>query len=136
MIIYNYFYIRKRMATGIRNCNFSCTCNREECERKHYIEDPEDRATVKDIFDDNFDRKTHNETDPDGVRNVPCFFGPLCSKSDCNFKHYCSFDFRMKIMNKEWRKISRTDNKEKVLSEIAGKYSFSDEDLDKLSKLL
>jgi hypothetical protein len=124
------------MATGIRNCNFSCTCNREECERKHYIEDPEDRATVKDIFDDNFDRKIHNETDPDGVRNVPCFFGPLCSKSDCNFKHYCSFDFRMKIMNKEWRKISRTDNKEKVLSEIAGKYSFSDEDLDKLSKLL
>jgi ribosomal protein L20A (L18A) len=42
----------------------------------------------------------------------------------------------MKIMNKEWRKISRTDNKEKVLSEIAGKYSLSDEDLDKLSKLL
>ena len=124
------------MATGIRNCNFSCTCNREECDRKHYIEDSEDRATVKDIFDDNFDRKIHNETDPEGVRSVPCFFGPLCSKSECNFKHYCSFEFRMKIMNKEWRKISRKDNQEKVLSELVEKYSISDEDLEKISKLL
>ena len=124
------------MATGIRNCNFSCTCNRDECDRKHYIEDPEDRATVKVIFDDNFDRKIHNETDPDGVRNSPCFFGPLCSKSECNFKHYCSFEFRMKIMNREWRKISRNDNKEKVLSELNDKYSFSKEDLEKLSKML
>jgi hypothetical protein len=118
-----------------RNCNFSCTCNRDDCDRKHYIEDPEDRATVKDIYDDNFDRKIHNETDPDGVRNVPCFFGPLCSKAECNFKHYCSFDFRREIMNKEWRKISRKDNKDKLLSEMKEKYSISDDDMEKLAKL-
>ena len=40
------------MSTGSKNCNFSCTCNREECERKHYIENPDDRATVKDIYDE------------------------------------------------------------------------------------
>ena len=50
-----YYYIRKRMST-VKNCNFSCTCNRDECDRKHYIEDPDDRATVKDIYEE-FDMK-------------------------------------------------------------------------------
>ena len=135
MIVYNYFYIRKRMATGIRNCNFSCTCNREECDKKHFIEDPEDRIKVKEIFDKHFDRKIHNETDPDGVRNVPCFFGPLCGKPDCNYKHYCRIEFRREVMNKEWRKISRKENKEKQLDEFKAKYSISDEDIERLLKL-
>ena len=123
------------MSSGSKNCNFSCTCNREDCDRKHYIEDPEDRATVKEIFDKHFDRKIHNETDPDGVRNTPCFFGPLCGKVDCNYKHYCRVEFRNEVMNKEWRRISRKDNKEKLLNEIKAKYDISDEDMDKLFKL-
>ena len=120
---------------SIRNCNFSCTCNRDDCDRKHYIEDPEDRKTVKNIFDKYFDRKIHNETDPDGVRNTPCFFGPLCGKAECNYKHYCRIEFRNEIMNKEWRKISRKDNKDKLLSEMKEKYSISDDDIDRLAKL-
>ena len=123
------------MSSSNRNCNFSCTCNRDDCDRKHYIETPEDRAIVKEIFDKHFDRKIHNETDPDGVRNFPCFFGPLCGKADCNYKHFCKIEFRNEVMNKQWRKISRKDNKEKFLSELKVKYSISDEDIETLSKL-
>jgi len=123
------------MSTSTKNCNFSCTCNREDCDRKHYIEDPEDRVKVKELFDNHFDRKIHNETDPDGVRNTPCFFGPLCGKSECNYKHYCRFEFRSEVMNKEWRKMSRRDNKEKLLEEMKEKYDISDEDMERLAKL-
>jgi hypothetical protein len=123
------------MSSSNRNCNFSCTCNRDDCDRKHYIETPEDRAIVKEIFDKHFDRKIHNETDPDGVRNFPCFFGPLCGKADCNYKHFCKIEFRNEVMNKQWRKISRNDNKEKFLAELKEKYSISDEDIETLSKL-
>jgi hypothetical protein len=38
-------------------------------------------------------------------------------------------------MNKEWRKISRKENKEKQLDEFKAKYSISDEDIEKLLKL-
>ena len=123
------------MSTSAKNCNFSCTCNREDCDRKHYIEDPEDRVKVKELFDNHFDRKIHNETDPDGVRNTPCFFGPLCGKSECNYKHYCRFEFRSEVMNKEWRKMSRRDNKEKLLEEMKEKYEISEEDMERLAKL-
>ena len=123
------------MSSSNRNCNFSCTCNRDDCDRKHYIETPEDRAIVKEIFDKHFDRKIHNETDPDGVRNFPCFFGPLCGKADCNYKHFCKIEFRNEVMNKQWRKISRKDNKEKFLADLKEKYSISDEDVEALSKL-
>ena len=123
------------MSASTKNCNFSCTCNREDCDRKHYIEDPEDRVKVKELFDNHFDRKIHNETDPDGVRNTPCFFGPLCGKSECNYKHYCRFEFRSEVMNKEWRKMSRRDNKEKLLEEMKEKYEISEEDMERLAKL-
>lgn len=123
------------MTTGNKNCNFSCTCNREDCDRKHYIEDPEDRIKVKEIFDKFYDRKIHNETDPDGVRNTPCFFGPLCGKSECNYKHYCKFEFRSEVMNKEWRKISRRANKESLLESMKEKYDISEEDMERLAKL-
>jgi hypothetical protein len=39
------------------------------------------------------------------------------------------------MMNKEWRKISRKDNKEKLLTELKAKYKISDEDMQKLEKL-
>jgi hypothetical protein len=122
------------MSASMKNCNFSCTCNRDDCERKHYIDDIDDRKVIKDLYDANYDRRSHNETDPEGVRNVPCFFGPLCGKSECNFKHYCNYEFRS-MMNKEWRKISRKDNKEKLLTELKAKYKISDEDMEKLEKL-
>jgi hypothetical protein len=119
----------------VKNCNFSCTCNRDDCDRKHYIETKDDRVKVKELFEKHFDKSIHKETDPDGVRNAPCFFGALCGKSGCNFKHYCSYDFRNEVMVKEWRKVSFRNNKEKTLIEMKDKYNISDEDMEKLRKL-
>jgi len=123
------------MSATIKNCNFSCTCNRDDCGRKHYIETIEDRHKVKELFDANFDKSLHRETDPNGVRNAPCFFGPLCGKPECNFKHYCSYDFRKEVMNKGWRKQSVRPSTEKILAELKEKYNISDEDMEKLRKL-
>ena len=119
-----------------KNCNFSCTCNRSDCDRKHYIEDIDDRLKVKEIYDRFFEKSSHNETDPEGVRNTPCFYGPLCGKKECNYKHFCCFDFRKEIMNKEWFKHTRKNNKEKLLNEMKEKYSISDEDFEKLLKVV
>jgi hypothetical protein len=120
---------------SIKNCNFSCTCNRDTCDRKHYIEDKSNRIIIKELFDKYYERSSHNETDPDGVRNTPCFFGPICTKPDCNFKHYCKFEFRKEIMSKEWYKISRKGNKEKILAELKEKYKITDDDMEKLSRI-
>jgi hypothetical protein len=38
-------------------------------------------------------------------------------------------------MNKEWRKISRRDNKEKLLETLKEKYEISEEDMERLAKL-
>jgi hypothetical protein len=38
-------------------------------------------------------------------------------------------------MNKEWRKMSRRDNKEKLLEEMKEKYDISEEDMERLAKL-
>ena len=52
----------------VKNCNFSCTCNRDGCDRKHYIEDANDRVaflTVKELYEKYFNQFQHNETDPE-----------------------------------------------------------------------
>jgi hypothetical protein len=38
-------------------------------------------------------------------------------------------------MNKEWRKIARKENRERVFAELKAKYKISDEDMEKLEKL-
>jgi len=120
----------------VKNCNFSCTCNRDDCDRKHHIENKEDRAKVKELYEKHFDRKIHNETDPEGVRRIPCFYGPLCGKTDCNFKHYCKTEFRKEVMNKEWFKITRKSGKEKLFTEMKEKYSISEDDFEKMMKFI
>jgi hypothetical protein len=122
------------MSATIKNCNFSCVCNRDDCDRKHYIENKADRLLVKELYEKLFDRRIHNETDPEGVRNTPCYYGPLCGKEECNFKHYCRFEFR-EMMSKEWRKIARKENRERVFAEMKAKYKITEEDMEKLIKL-
>jgi hypothetical protein len=38
-------------------------------------------------------------------------------------------------MNKEWRKIARKENRDRVLAEMKAKYKISEEDMEKLAKL-
>jgi hypothetical protein len=37
-------------------------------------------------------------------------------------------------MSKEWRKVLRKDNKDKVLAKMQEKYSIRDDDMEKLAK--
>lgn len=121
------------MSSIIKNCNFSCTCFRDDCERKHYIENIKDRKIIKDLFDANYDKSIHNETDPEEIRIVPCFFGPLCEKSECNYKHYCSYEFRKDVMIKEWHKILHNKNKEELLNVLVANLILSLEIIEKLT---
>jgi hypothetical protein len=111
-------------------CKFPSSCIRPECNRKHYIAAFEDRVIVKQMFDNNYDVKIHNEKFVQGFRNVSCFSGLLCSNVNCKFRHNCSFEFRREFMVKEWRKILRKDYKDKVFAEMKKKYSISDDDLE------
>lgn len=112
------------MTTMTKNCNFSCSCIRDDCSFKHYIDNIELRKELKKIIDEKFDKTNHNETDPDGIRHSPCCRGFLCGKEDCGFKHRCSYSGR-KIIIEEWNKLYPKQRKEisaegiKKLEELA-----------------
>jgi len=97
--------------TTVKVCNFSCSCVRDDCSFKHRIDDLELRKEFKSIVDTKFDKNSHNETDPDGVRHLPCLHGFLCGKEDCGFKHRCSFVGR-KLIIAEWNKKHPKERKE------------------------
>ena len=105
-------------------CNFSCSCVRDDCSFKHRIDDIELRKEFKVIVDAKFDKNAHNETDPEGIRHIPCIHGFICGKEDCGFKHRCSFMGR-KLIIAEWNKVHPTERKElstegmKKLKELA-----------------
>lgn len=110
--------------TTVKVCNFSCSCTRDECSFKHRIDELELRKEFKKIIDEKFDKNVHNETDPDGVRHIPCIHGFLCGKEDCGYKHRCSFVGR-KLFVAEWNKLHPKERKElsadgtKKLEELA-----------------
>ena len=112
------------MSSAMKICNFSCSCVRDDCSFKHRIDTLELRTEFKKIFDEKFDKVNHNETDPEGIRHLPCIHGFLCGKEDCGFKHRCSFVGR-KIMIAEWNKKHPKERKElstegmKKLEELA-----------------
>jgi hypothetical protein len=112
------------MTTSVKVCNFSCSCVRDDCSFKHRIDDIELRKEFKKIVDAKFDKNSHNETDPDGVRHIPCLHGFLCGKEDCGYKHRCSFVGR-KLIIAEWNKAHPRERKElstdgmKKLEELA-----------------
>lgn len=116
-------------------CNFNCSCIREDCSYDHYIKDLEDRKDFKDLFDATIDKRTYNETDPDGVRKKICAFGILCNNEDCGYKHYCSPDGRM-LMRREWFKIFNKQKNSSFLEELNEKYNFSTEDYERLAKII
>ena len=95
------------MSDSVKNCNFSFICNLENCDRKHFIEDINDRKIFKDLYDANYDEKKHSESDHNGVRNMSCYYGLICSNSECNLKHYCNYEFRMNIITRKWNKYNK-----------------------------
>lgn len=116
-------------------CKFNCTCIREECSFKHFIEDLSDREAFKDLYDVIFDKKIYNETDPDGIRKRDCTFGLLCTNENCGFKHYSNYEGRS-YMRREWFKISRKTRSLNLLEDLKEKYKISDEDFENLKKIV
>ena len=92
-------------------CNFSCSCVRDDCSFKHRIDDLELRKEFKKIVDEIYNKDVHNETDPDGIRHIPCIHGFICGKEDCGFKHRCSFVGR-KLIIARWNKLHPRERKE------------------------
>lgn len=133
------------MTTSVKVCNFSCSCIREDCSFKHRIEDIELRKEFKKIVDAKFDKTAHNETDPEGVRHVPCLHGLLCGKEDCGYKHRCSYAGRKEIQNEWYSNHSRpqrkqlTDEDAELMRKLVDKYMMSFEDgelINQFSRLL
>ena len=111
-------------------CNFSCSCVRDDCTFKHKINDIELRKEFKELVDTKFDKGAHNETDPEGIRHLPCLHGFLCGKEDCGFKHRYSYSGR-KVIIAEWEKSHPRERKElsaegmTALEELARKEGMS-----------
>ena len=92
-------------------CNFSCSCIRDECSFKHRIDELSLRKEFKEMVDSLYDKETFNETDPEGIRHLPCIHGFICGKEDCGFKHRCSFAGR-KVIISAWNKKHPKERKE------------------------
>ncbi len=116
-------------------CNFNCSCVRDDCTYKHYIESPEDRVHFKELYDTVIDKKFFNETDPEGIRKRVCAYGMLCANEDCGFKHFCSYNGRM-LMRREWFKSINKKKNSNILDELNERYNFSEEDYDRLRRVL
>ena len=120
-------------APAVKTCNFNCTCNREECSFYHHVTDLKDRIKLKAVWDELYDKKKHNETDPEGVRKSVCRFGVLCGKDGCNFKHFINTEGRQAI-GKVWNKDNRSNKAKQLVEDI--KEKISEEELERLMKLL
>ena len=59
----------------------------------------------------------------------------LCANDDCGYKHFCSYDGRM-LMRREWFKRVNKNKNSNFLDELNEKYQFSEEDYDKLRRLI
>ena len=122
----------KPTAPVAKTCNFNCTCNRDACSYNHYLSDLKDRLKMKEIWDEVFDRREHNETDPSGVRTVTCHFGILCNNEACNFKHYCNFTGRQ-VLAQAWKE-HKAEVRTKLVEDIKSKITV--DELAQLVKLL
>ncbi len=124
------------MTTSLKVCNFSCSCVRDDCSFKHRIDNLELRKEFKDIVDAIFDKNIHNETDPDGIRHIPCIHGYLCNNEDCGYKHRCSFSGRKEIQNEWFNKHPRPQRKQltiedaEQLNKLSIKYMMTHEDAE------
>jgi len=121
--------------TDNKVCKFNCICNRDDCSFRHYITNAEDRKTFKGLLDSVYDKSTHNETDPEGVRRRVCFYGHLCGKKDCGFQHFCNYDGRV-VLQRAWYKQNKKNEALAFIDELNEKYSLEDDEIERLKALV
>jgi hypothetical protein len=99
-----------------RVCNFNCICFKD-CKYLHAIPDVEERKLFRDTIYSTINPKDYNETDPDGVRKVPCKNGQICRFKTCNFKHFINAEGR-EILNKKWYMDSKKLKMTKLIDDL------------------
>jgi len=100
-------------------CNFNCICYKADCNKKFYhaIPDIEERKLFRDNVYSLINIKDYNETDPDGVRKVPCKNGHLCKFPKCNFKHFINVEGRI-LLSKKWMQEKKKLKVYKLISDL------------------
>lgn len=126
----------QNMTTSMKVCNFSCSCIKDECLYKHRIDNIKQRKEFKELVEKIYDRNNHNETDPEGKRNLPCINGYMCKKEECGYKHRCSFNGR-KIIQKEWEELYPRPQRKQLnledanqLKKLIEKYEMNEEEIE------
>jgi hypothetical protein len=107
-----------------RICNFNCICFNADCKYSHAISDVDERKVFRDTIYSTINPKDYNETDPEGVRKVPCRNGQICRFKTCNFKHFINAEGR-EILNKKWYSDSKKIKMAKLIEDL---------ETDKISK--
>lgn len=117
--------------TDSKVCKFNCICNRDDCSFRHYITSADDRKAFKVVIDSVYDKSSHNETDPEGIRRRVCFYGHLCGKKDCGFQHFCNFEGRV-LIQKMWYRQNKRSEALAFIDELNEKYSLEDNEIERL----
>lgn len=106
------------MVSRVIVCNFNCICNKSDCDKYfHSISDIEERMFFREQVYSSINPKEYNETDPEGVRKVPCKSGQLCTRKNCNFKHFISIEGR-ELLSKKWYQEKRKFKISKLISDL------------------
>lgn len=116
-------------------CYYSCTCNKDGCSFKHFIEDSNERSLFREmVYVKLYDKEAHNETDPEGCRHSACIFGMLCGKDNCGFKHGANPVGR-NLMITEWRRQSKQLKVKSLIDELKGLAGDNEQQLAVIEKL-
>ena len=121
--------------TDSKVCKFNCICNRDDCPFRHYITNADDRKAFKVIIESVYDKSSHNETDPEGIRRRVCFYGHLCGKKECGFQHFCNFEGRV-LIQKAWYRQNKRSEALAFIDELNEKYSLEDGEIERLKALV
>jgi len=71
-------------------CNYNCICTKTVCENKHYFTNIADRKFASVTYNMIPDIRDHIKEENPETRKINCFYGQLCTKKDCGFRHFLS----------------------------------------------
>ena len=110
-------------------CKFNCTCINSRCAYDHYIKFDE-RVAAKEVYDTLSDEVKAGVEEKSDERRKNCFYGNLCTKKDCGFKHHLNEESRLKFSSliKQKEKVSKMDKiKNHFKAKLGDKWSEEDD---------
>lgn len=92
-------------------CRFNCYCTNSDCGYKHYLSYDESKIMSKVINREKEEMKKYYE-EQDEERRSNCYYGIMCHKKDCKYKHKYNPEGR-KIINDLFKKEKQSSAKSK-----------------------